>query len=415
MKSLLAPVFQAGLVFLMLAGLFLPGGMPGRAQDDGTPTYRIVGYYSSWSIYARRFMANDLPGDKLTHINYAFANVSADGGCMIGDASADVQFFYSGDTADDAFRGNFNQLIKLKKEYPHLKTLISVGGWSWSDRFSDVALTADSRAHFAESCIQFMKQYGFDGIDIDWEYPGGGGKNPNVGRPEDTENFTLLLAELRTQLDVQGEADGGAHYLLTIAAPASPTYYEKIQLDQIPQYLDFINVMTYDFYGSMSATTGHHAPLYASASSPADTVRFNVDSVVQDFLAAGVPADKLVVGVPFYGKGWAGVPNENNGLFQPSTGLPRGTYENGWFDYGDLAKNYVGTYPRYWDDQAKAPYLYDPDKGVFITYEDPESLAIKTNYVKEHSLGGIMFWELSEDDPTLTLLNTIYEALSTGE
>ena len=405
-----------GKHLLFLIGLLLFTGiltMPTASAQQ--PTHRIIGYYTSWSIYARSYFVTDIPADELTHINYAFANVSAEGECLVGDEWADTQYRYPTDPADAPFLGNFHQLNVLKEQYPHLKTLISIGGWTWSDQFSDAALTAESREKFARSCVALMKQYGFDGLDIDWEYPVSVGLNPEIGRPEDSENFTLLLAELRAQLDAQGQQDGGIHYLLTIAAPAGSSEYSNIQLDQIHRYLDWINVMTYDFHGSWEATTNFNAPLYAASddSNPEDAA-LNTDAAMKAYLAAGIPAEKLVVGVPFYGRGWSGVPDIQHGLFQSSTGLPGGTWESGVFDYGDLEANYVPTFARYWHDEAGVPWLYNADRQIMISYDDPESLRLKTEYVKNEGLGGIMFWELSGDTSAHALVKTLYEQFNTN-
>ena len=246
---------------------------------------RIVAYFAAWGVYGRDYHVADIPADRLTHINYAFANISADGACVLGDPYADIDKFYEGDSWDaGALRGSFNQLLKLKQAHPHVKTLISVGGWSWSGRFSDAALTATSRASFAASCVAMMKQYGFDGIDIDWEYPVSGGLPANTTRPEDEGNFTLMMRELRDQLDALEAADG-RDYLLTIAAPAGPGIYANLEIAQLGEILDWINVMTYDFNGGWAAVTNFNAPLYASAADtttdPIVRTTFNADAAMQ--------------------------------------------------------------------------------------------------------------------------------------
>lgn len=397
------------LFFILLVALLLLGRtvMPLTAQE--TSNYRVVAYYISWGIYARQYFVNEIPADKLTHINYAFANISRAGECILGDEWADTQYLYPGDVEGSELLGNFNQLNLLKAEHPHLQTLISVGGWTWSARFSDVALTEESRRRFAASCVDFMLRYGFDGIDLDWEYPAGGGNAGNVERPEDPENFILLLTELREQLDAQGERDG-RYYLLTIAAGAGERTYATLDWERIQAQLDWINVMTYDMSGGWSAITGHNAPLYDSTANPPEGT--SVNTAVQAYLALGVPPDKLVVGVPFYGRGWADVPNVDHGLHQPYDGLPNGTWETGSFDYNDLAARYVDGFERHWDATAQVPWLYDPAEGIMITYDDAESLALKAEYVREHGLGGVMFWELSQDDADATLLTALYDTLN---
>lgn len=370
---------------------------------------KLVGYFVEWGVYDRNHHVKDIPADKLTHINYAFAKI-VNGECAVFDSFAATEKAYEGDRkGDGVLRGNFNQLIQLKKKHPHLKSLISVGGWTLSSPFSDVALTDESRSKFAKSCVAYIKKYGFDGVDIDWEYPVSGGKQGNTNRKEDKANYTLLLAELRKQLDAAGQVDK-KQYLLTIAASAGPRHIANLELDKIHRHLDWINLMAYDFHGSWDATTHFNAPLFSIKDDPAKdeaSKRLNVDAAVQTYLAAGAPPEKLVLGVPFYGVGWSGVPKTNNGLFQAKTGVPKGTFEEGKFDYKDLAKNYIGKLPRHWHEEAKVPWLYDPKSGLMISYDDPESLKFKAQYARDKKLGGLMFWELSADDAKSSLLNAL--------
>jgi len=376
---------------------------------------RIVGYFVEWGVYQRNFHIKDVPADKLTHLNYAFAKI-VNGECALFDSYAAIEKAYPGDKEEPGIlRGSFHQLQLLKKKHPHLKTLISVGGWTLSGPFSDVALTPESRTKFAKSCVVFMKKYGFDGVDIDWEYPVGGGLEGNKNRPEDKQNYTLLLAELRKYLDETGKSDK-ASYLLTIAAPAGPKTMTYLELDKIHKHLDWINVMTYDFHGSWDTTTHFNAPLHPIKDDPAtDEIsreELNVATATQKYLTAGVPGDKIVIGVPFYGRGWNGVKDVNNGLFQAKSGIPKGTWEDGVFDYKDLSVNYVGKFTRHWHEEAKVPWLYDAKSGIMISYDDAESLKHKVAFVKEKKLGGIMFWELSADDAKATLLSAIKNAFS---
>jgi len=402
-KKMKLSLIAAATVMTLLAGTVAAVGQ----SSPNVLSMRVVGYYPSWAIYQRQFFVNEIPAGQLTHLNYAFANISEDGEVVLGDAWADTQFPYPGDVEGADMLGNFNQLRLLKEAHAGLQTLISVGGWTWSSRFSDVALTEESRQRFARSAVDFMTRYGFDGVDIDWEYPTGGGNYGNVNRPEDPENFVLLLAEIRAQLDVQGELDG-RHYLLTIAAGAGESAYAPLGWERIHPSLDFINVMTYDFAGSFSDATGHASPLFDSA----NTLVGSVDRTVQGMLAAGVPADKLVVGVPFYGHSWARVEAENDGMNQPFTGSGPGTWEPGWLDYSDITANHLDM-PRFWDDEAQVPWLYDAETGIMISYEDPESARLKAQYVVENGLGGIMFWEVTQDTADLALLNAITAVLNT--
>lgn len=363
-----------------------------------------MAYYTAWATYGRNYQVNQIPAAQLTHINYAFANI-ANGQCTLGDPYADTDKFFPGDSWDaDAKRGNFNQLTKLKAANPHLRTLISVGGWTWSANFSAAAATPASRATFADSCVNFMKTWGFDGIDIDWEYPVSGGLQN--GTPADKANYTLLLQALRSKLNAQGATDGGKHYDLTIAAPAGPSTLQNLEIANVANTLDWINLMTYDYHGGWDATTGHNAPLKQPAGDPGPA-KFNIESTVDAYLAAGAPASKLVLGVPFYGHSFAGVGPTNNGKFQSTTGAGTGTWEAGSVDYHDIAANYLPRLTRHWDDSAKVPFLYDPVKREFISYDDPESMRHKSEFIKSRGLGGGMFWELSGDTSDYALLDSL--------
>ncbi len=379
----------------------------------------IIGYYPSWAA-ERNVFVKDIPAHKLTHINYAFSNVSEGGECILGDAAADTNRVYSAaesingrkDSASSAYHGNFNQLLELKQHYPELKILISIGGWTWSGNFSAAARDESSRQRFASSCIDlYLKQYRgvFDGLDIDWEYPVSGGLV--TGKTGDKANFSQLLKETRRQLDELGKADG-QQYLLTIAAPIGPGNIRNLELSAIASTVDWINLMGYDFHGAWDTTTNFNAPLYRTPDDPADA-SLNIDAAVQTYLDGGVPAEKLVLGVPFYGHGWAGVPATDNGLYQAASGVAPGTWEAGSYDYKDLAINYLPTYQHYWNADAYVPWLYDPVSKIFISYDDPQSLEGKAAYVKDKGLAGVMIWEISQGDETL--VNAIYQGLSTGD
>jgi chitinase len=378
------------------------------SAQNSAPQPKIVGYFASWAIYGNApFFINEIPAEMLTHINYAFAGISPEGEIALLDPWADTQFPYPGDTDDQQLKGNFNQLRLLKEAHPHLQTLISVGGWTESHRFSDVALTEESRARFAASAVNFLTEYGFDGVDVDWEYPTGGGDPRNVERPEDRENFILLIGEMRAQLDAQ-EATDGHHYPLTIALGASRNAYQSLDWGRLVPLLDWINIMTYDMSGAWSRVTGFNAPLFDSTSTPPEGT--STDTAIRGALAAGIPPEKLLMGVPFYGRGWSNVSETNDGLHQPFSGVPGA--QGGSFDYGDLVTTQVNNFARFWHVQARVPWLYDAGSKTMITYDDPESLTEKAEYAREHGLAGIMIWELSQDSDDAALLRTLYETLN---
>ncbi|MDB9465350.1 glycosyl hydrolase family 18 protein, partial [Dolichospermum circinale CS-539/09] len=384
------------------------------------PNYVVGGYYTNWSTYERNFQVQDIPADKLTHVFYAFTKIE-NGEVALTDPWADIQQTFGGkytwQQSQAGLAGNLAELKALKQNNPNLKTMMSVGGWTLSSPFSDAASTNSLRTKFATSAVQLMVKYGFDGLDIDWEYPVGGGEAGNINRPEDKQNYTLLLQTLRQELNKQQAIDG-KQYQLTVASPASSSTMANFELSQISQYIDFFNLMAYDYHGStFESTTNHNAPLYAASGQQ------SIDSTIQGYLNAGVAAEDIVLGAPAYGYGWAGVPNINNGLFQSSSGKASGTWATGVYDYKDLynrLQTQPSVYTRYWDDIAKVPYIYSPtdQRGMFSSYEDSQSIGIKTNYIKDKGLGGMFFWELSSDLAATnndSLVNNAYKYLTLGQ
>jgi len=400
---------------------------------------RVIGYFTQWGIYDRAYTVKNIETSgsaaRLTHINYAFGNVRNDR-CEVGviqpsdpntglggDAFADyTKSFGAGDsvsgtadTWDQPLRGNWNQLKQLKAKHPGLKVLISLGGWTWSRGFAHAA-RPENRQAFVASCVDAYIKGNlpvtdgaggtgaaagvFDGIDIDWEYPAACGLQ--CGGPEDTANFTALLAEFRRQLDAVRPG-----LLLTIAAGAGVDKIRVTQPGQYAQYLDYINVMTYDFHGAWDPTTNHHSALYATANDPStgDTKKYNTNDAIQAFLATGVPASKLNVGIGFYGRGWTNVAKTNNGLYQSGTAAP-GRYEAGIEDWKVLK---ALNYPGYDDAAAGAHWIYNGT--TWWSVDDPANIQRKMSYVKSQSLGGAFSWDFSGDDTNGTLLKAMADGL----
>lgn len=376
--------------------------------------YRIVGYYNFYNIYYDYFVT-DIPADRLTHLNYAYIDISEAGQCVSADEWADTQYLYPGDLTSERLRGNFKQLQVLRGDNPNLRVLMTVGGWERSRHFSDVAVTEEARERFAQSCVAFMQEYGFDGIDIDWRYPVVGGAPDTVTRPEDRENLTLLLETLRTAID-EASAEDEQRYLLTMVAPAVESLWSNFEIERVHPYVDWINLTTFGFEGEWSTSAAHMAPLYASDRDPRGDMREtqNVDYAVNAYLNAGVPASKLVIGIPFYGQAWRNVrPNNLFGLYGEADGVPDGTRDAGTLYYRDLELFLQSSdYTRYFDDVSLAPWMYNRERGIAISYENPESITNKAAYVRSLGLGGMMAYELSYDSSSNTLLNAIYGELN---
>ena len=381
-----APSLLVAGILLLAAGGCAPASSPSPAvRSADPPRYRIIGYVGGRTDIRR------IGADKLTHINYAFARVSPEGDVVFPDELAAAR--------------RLARLQALKARNPDLNLLVSVGGWG-AGHFSEAALTDASRARFARSAADLVDRYALDGIDIDWEFPGQPG--PGISyRPEDKQNFTLYLAAIRTVLDSLSDAHGRTgpdRYLLTIASNDDQAFFDHTEMDRVHPYLDFVNIMTYDAFSSGSPTTGHHTGLFRSAHPDAPTR--TAAAAVERHLAAGIPPEKIVLGVAFYGRGWRGVAPERNGLHQPYEAFA------GAWGYDRLREAFGPDdgFTRYWDDAAKAPYLWNPDSAMFISYDDPESLRHKAEYVKEMGLGGVMYWEHSHN-PGEELLDVLVETL----
>jgi chitinase len=374
------------------------------ADNAGQPS-RVVGYFTNWSIYSGYDVTN-IPANQVDFINYAFATIDGNGKIASTDPWADYQDPYlSGNQLSDPIQGSFDQLWKMKQQNPNLKTIISVGGWGpVTSTFSTVASSDVSRQTFADSVVQFLQQYKFDGVDLDWEYPVSGGAV--AGTPADKHNFTLLLQVLRQKLDTAGGQDG-KHYYLTIAGNPTSSYIHNVELNQISQYVDWINLMTYDLHGGWDSYTGVDSPLFTD---PKDPSQFSDDVGVQSYLQQGVPADKIVMGIPLYDDDYHGVQatnDGNNGIWETYTG---GETQAGYNSVvtNDLNQN---GFVRYWNNTAQEPYLFNGNE--FITYEDPESIFYKTQYLNQHHLGGAMVWSFNQDYNG-ELLVTIFNNLNTN-
>ncbi len=328
---------------------------------------------------------------RLTRIYYSFALIKD--GAMVPTTPTDLT--------------NLPLVVALRRQNPKLEVMLSVGGWLGGAGFSDAALTAESRARFAASAVAFLEKYDLDGLDIDWEYPGQAGAG-NVFRAEDKQNFTLFLAELRRQFDQAGRAMH-RHLLLTVAAGGAEDFLEHTEMAKVAGIVDQVNLMTYDFCEPDTSGTPscHHTALFTDPASPRHG---SVDASVRGMLAAGVPAQKIVIGAAFYGHIWTDVAPVNHGLYQP--GQPA---KNFYGSYDNLRTLLSGRgYTRYWDAAAQAPYLYSDAEHTFVSYDDPQSLAAKCAYLRKQHLGGIMFWSYF-DDSSGELLGAIDRALHSAE
>lgn len=384
-----------------------------NAQDLDT-RFKVVGYYSSYNIYDREYFVTDIPVENLTHLIYAPIAISDNGQCESSDDWADMGYKYPGDRDTERLRGNFKQLAILKEDYPDLRVIMGIGGWDFSEYFSEIAASEQARVRFARSCLAFMREYGFDGIDIDWRFPVEGGK-AGPGIEDDTDNFAIMLADFRGQIDYWNTEDD-EEYVLTLTIPGVPEQYQFFPLEDATTLIDWFNVMSFSYEGAWSEFAGHAAPLFSSDRDPRDVdsrATYNVDGTVNGLLNLGIPADKIVIGIPFFGQSWRNVrPNDYFGLYSETDGVPTGTRPGGQLFFSDLTTFLDSDrYVRFFDQSAGVPWMYNEEARIAISYENAESILGKAAYVRRVGLGGMLAWELSFDDRSNTLISAMAEGL----
>ncbi|MEV5798767.1 glycoside hydrolase family 18 chitinase [Streptomyces collinus] len=366
-----------------------------------------LGYFTEWGIYGRNYNVKNLvtsgSAAKITHINYAFGNVT-NGQCAIGDSYADYDKAFTedqsvsgvADTWDQPLRGNFNQLRELKAKYPNLKVIWSFGGWTWSGGFAQAAANPTA---FAQSCYNLVEDPRwadvFDGIDIDWEYPNACGLSCDTSGAAAYKN---VMSALRAKF--------GSKALVTSAVTADGSAGGKIEAADYAgaaQYVDWYNVMTYDFFGAWDAKgpTAPHSPLTSYSGIPKDG--FTTADAMAKYKAIGVPASKLLIGIGFYGRGWTGVTQDAPG--GTATGPATGTYEQGIEDYKVLKTSCPAT-------GTVAGTAYAHCGGNWWSYDTPATIASKMTWAKNQGLGGAFFWEFSGDTSNGELVSAINSGLS---
>jgi chitinase len=381
MRRFFSGFLPSCLLAAFVAALLLGGTCLTAMAKSAAPRYRVVGYATGWNPA----QAKDL--DKIDTLIFAFAKVE-DGRVVLGDHAAQ----------------KLQALVALKRRDPTLKVDVSVGGWG-AGGFSEAARTAAGRKAFADSAARLVADHGADGLDIDWEYPGHH-ESGIASSPDDRQNFTLLLRAVRAGLDRAGAAHGRTgktRYTLSVAVADGP-FVSGVDIAAVNGYVDWFNLMTYDFCNAMTPRTCHHTGPHASKLAPADA-RIT-DRAVAQFLAAGVPPHKLVIGAAFYGREFGEVNPAHHGLYQPY-----GNY-TGEIPWPKLEADFIDKhgFERHWDAQAQAPWLWNANTRTFVSYDDPESIAAKAAFVKAQHLGGIMYWE-QELDPTDELLDAIWRGL----
>ncbi|KAF9884383.1 hypothetical protein FE257_001839 [Aspergillus nanangensis] len=371
-----------GLGWLATAAVVLShGNHTTEINPRGTAGYRSVAYFVNWAIYGGNFNPQDLPAEKLMHVLYAFANVHpGTGDVYLSDSWADIEKHYLGDSWSDTgtnVYGCAKQLFLLKQKNRKLKVLLSIGGWTYSGNFASPLSTASGRATFASSATTLVRNLGFEGVDIDWECP---------ADSTQADNRVSTLQQLRSSLDSYSAASANNyHFLITVACTAGPTNYQKLHLSQMDHW---------------DTVAGHDANIYTSTSNPTDTP-FNSDQAIGYYNSNGIPADKIVLGMPLYGRSFM----NNRGPGTSYNGVGSGSWENGVSDYKALPL--TGASVKYLS-QPVASYSYDSLQQMTISYDTPQVAQVKAEYIQSKGLGGGMWWESSGDnDGSDSLITTV--------
>lgn len=369
--------------------------------------YKVVCYFGSWAVYrpgAGKYDISYIDPSLCTHMIYTFVGLGSDDTVKVLDSWQDLP--------DDYGKNGFGRFNQLRQLNPDVKTMIAIGGWNeGSSKYSQVMANPSRRAKFVNSVVDFVLKYGFDGFDVDWEYP-----NQRGGKPEDKQNYVALLKELREKFDKHG-------LLLSAAVGAAESSAsQSYNIAEMSKYLHFINLMSYDLHGAWESTTGINAPLYPKKGASGNNAKLSVDAAIKYWLAQGAPAEKLILGVPFYGRAFTLQNAQQHGIGAPTTGPGAAgpyTREPGMLGYNEICAGVQsGEWSVVFDEEQRTPYAYKGNQ--WVGYDDVKSLKEKAEYVKAHGLGGAMLWSIETDDFQGTcgekypLLKTLNHVLRNG-
>ncbi|KAK0667373.1 family 18 putative glycoside hydrolase [Cercophora samala] len=357
----------------------------GGGGGNGTG-FRNALYFTNWGIYGNNFQPQDLPADRITHVLYSFADIASDGEVFSSDTYSDLEKRYPTDSWNDQGSSNnaygcVKQLYLLKKKHRQLKVLLSIGGWTYSPKFAPVAATAAGRRRFCSSAVKLVSDWGFDGLDIDWEYPASAGE---------AADFVSLLKECRQTLDEYSAKHApGYHMPITIACPAGPMHYNQMDIPNMDRYIDAWHLMAYDYAGSWDTLSGHQSNVFPSTTNPNST-RYSTEKAVNDYIAKGVSPGKIVLGLPLYGRGF----EATSGPGRPYNGIGEGSAQAGIWNYKDLPRPGA---KEFWDGEAVAAWSFDEKRQEMVSYDTVRSAVEKVKYLRGKGLGGTVFWEAAGD------------------
>jgi len=364
-----------------------------RQSSEGYISDRkVVCYYANWAVYRKgnaKYTPQNINPYLCTHLIYAFGGLGKDDSIVPFDEYQDIE------------KGGYGRFAALKTYNKDLKTMLAIGGWNeGSTRFSPLVADPDRRQVFIKSALRFLRQYNFDGLDLDWEYP----TQRKGGRPQDKENYAILIAEMRAAFESEAKKTGKERLLISMAVPASLEYAGKgYAIDKLDKSLDFFNLLTYDYHSAQEPAVNHHSPLYR----PEDWSEFdfrkdlNIDATIKFYLQHGASRDKLVLGIPTYGRSYTLANPDAHGISSPATGpgdQGSGTKEDGYLAYYEICEKIL---EEGWDLVTPYPGIMGPyahKDNQWVGFDDVDSAVEKAFYVAEEELGGIMFWTIDNDD-----------------
>lgn len=354
--------------------------------------FLILAYY-----VPGKYPADKLPLDKMNGIYFSFAHIK--------DGLATLKgFTWHHDGKDHKIDDSTKQLkdlVAMKRKFPDLKVYISIGGWGWGKDFHEMARTDKGMKAFIDSVIKIVEDYDLDGVDMDWEFPGIEADTKDGWSRDDIPRFTKLIEDTRISLDKLSKKTGKKYWLSFAAGAFVDCINNSIDWKAVLPYVDSINLMTYDFVGGYSKVTGNHSSVF-----PTDEQKLSLVYTLNLLESKGVPSDKIICGAAFYGRAWKDVPDINNGLYQ------KGTPYMPWVDYKDFPENFNSDkgFKKYWDKRSYSSYLYNRKKRIFVSYDSEKSIIKKVEYLKEHGVLGILYWELSADNKEFQLTNAVHDA-----
>lgn len=363
----------------------------------------LIGYYPSWKWQKNRERLNHhlIPYEKLSQVTYAFFYPLESGEIVGMDPIAD-SYLLKGEM--DSLSGNIkpnSSMVDLAHRHS-AKVVLSIGGWENSNNFSQVAADPQKRAKFAHGCVKHINDYGFDGIDVDWEFPG---YVRHKGTPQDKQNFTLLLQTVRDSLQALGKRTG-KYYLLSASLPAAASHLPDIEVQKITEILDRLNIMTYDLFGPWGKISNHNSALFGPAQG--DSARCLDGAFKLYHNEHNVPAEKINLGVAFYGHAYGNCTQ----IYSAHGGADTKIFPaDDGVNYARIAERF-DLFKRLWDNKAQAPYLVSESQKILVSFDDEESVARKADYVKEKKAGGLIIWTLLGDclkDGRTPLLDAIYD------